>query len=78
MLPNISLNNLIDTSAGVSLLTLSVSGLMCTRGMRNNQNTSENACVSKCNKSCSSVNFNLGLSSLGVTGALLLYRGLRH
>ena len=86
MLPNISLNNLIDASTGLALMQLSISGLMCNRGMKstsppstngNNSCSTSNNCVTK-DKSCSSVNFNLGLSSLGVTGVLLLYRGLRR
>ena len=83
MLPNISLNNLIDASTGLALMQLSISGLMCNRGKSNSKSTESNSCSTSNNcvskdKSCSSVNFNLGLSSLGVTGALLLYRGLRR
>ena len=83
MLPIISLNNLIDASTGLTLMQLSISGLMCNRGKGNSQSTVSNSCSTSNNcvskdKSCSSVNFNLGLSSLGVTGVLLLYRGLRN
>ena len=79
MLPNYSLNNLIDASAGISLLHLSVSGLMCSRGSKNSCYSSNNQtnCDSSTKTSCSITNFNLGLSSLALTGTLLIYRGLR-
>ena len=84
---NFSLNNMIDASAGLTLLHLSLSGLMCGRNSRQNNSSqcsssnSESSCPSKCvseRKSCAMSNFNLGASAAGVTGVLLLYRGLRH
>ena len=86
---NFSLNNMIDVSAGVTIMTLSLSGLMCKRSRNSNSscnesssNTSDSSnqgCVSRNNRtSCSMSNFNLGASAAGVTGALLLYRGINH
>ena len=86
MMPTLSLNNMIDASAGLTLLHFSISGLMCNRNSRCVQNQSESEtsndsqCVSKCSNSnsCSMTNFNMGISAAGLTGALLLYRGLRR
>jgi hypothetical protein len=86
MMPTFSLNNMIDASAGLTLLHFSISGLMCNRNLRCVQNQSESEssnnsqCVSKCSNSnsCSMKNFNMGISTAGLTGALLLYRGLRR
>lgn len=84
MLPNYSLNNFIDASAGLTLMHLSVSGLMCTR-KSNNCSQISSCCsnnkfcsVSSTKTSCSMTNLNLGLSSAALTGALLVYRGLRN
>lgn len=79
MLPNYSLNNLIDSCAGITLLHFSVSGLMCSRGSKNSCNSSndESSCVSSTKTSCSMTNLNLGLSTMALTGALLVYRGLK-
>ncbi len=83
---NFTLNNMIDASAGLALLQLSLSGIMCPRsssssssvsGQSQSSGSSQARCVSSRN-SCSMANFNLGLSATGVTGALLLYRGLRR
>ena len=83
---NFSLNNMIDTSAGLALLQLSLSGLMCPRSSGSSSSSEsgnvqssgncQTMCVSR--NSCSMANFTLGLSATGVTGALLLYRGLRR
>ena len=84
MLPNYSLNNFIDASTGLALLHLSVSGLMCTRKSNNCSQSSScpsNNLSSSCESSralCSMTNFNLGLSGTALTGALLVYRGLRN
>lgn len=84
---NFTLNNMIDASAGLALLQLSLSGIMCPRSSGSssssesgNSQSSDNCqtrCVSSRN-SCSMTNLNLGLSAAGVTGGLLLYRGLRR
>ena len=76
---NFSLNNMIDASAGLTLLHLSLSGIMCHRNRsQSSSNSSDQGCVSNNRTSCSMTNFNLGASSAGLTGALLLYRGLRR
>lgn len=75
MLPNYSLNNFIDASTGLALLHLSVSGLMCTR--KSNNCSQSSSCPSS-RTLCSMTNFNLGLSGTALTGALLVYRGLRN
>ena len=81
----LNIDNLIQTSVGVTLSTLSVSGLMCINTLcsrtRSNTNSSSNCpCPIESNSPglyCSRINLNLGLSAMGVTGALLVYRGLR-
>ena len=82
-----SLNNMIDASAGLALLQLSLSGIMCPRSSgsssssASNNSQSSGNCQTGCvlpKNSCSMTNLNLGLSATGVTGALLLYRGLRR
>jgi hypothetical protein len=84
---NFTLNNMIDASAGLALLQLSFSGFMCPRSSGSSRSSeSGNSqpsgnCQSRCvsmRNSCSMANLNLGLSAAGVTGALLLYRGLRR
>ena len=87
MMFNFSLNNMIDASAGLALLQLSFSGIMCPRSSSSSSSSEsgnsqpsgncQTRCVSSRN-SCSMTNFKLGLSAAGVTGALLLYRGLRR
>ena len=84
---NFSLNNMIDASAGLTLLHLSLSGMMCRRSSGSSSSSAsgdsqpsgncQEACVSSRN-SCSMTNFNIGSSAAGVTGALLLFRGLRR
>ena len=76
---NFTLNNMIDASAGLTLLHLSLSGMMCRRssGSSSSSENCQKACVSSRN-SCSMTNFNIGASAAGVTGALLLFRGLRR
>ena len=81
----LNIDNLIQTSAGFTLSTLSVSGLMCINTLcsrtRSDTNSSSNCpCPVEPNSPglhCSRINLNLGLSAMGVTGALLVYRGLR-
>ena len=84
----LNIDNLIQTSAGVTLSTLSVSGLMCINTLcsrtRSNTNSQESSSTCPCpveqNSSglhCSRINLNIGLSAMGVTGALMVYRGLR-
>ena len=83
----LNIDNLIQTSAGVTLSSLSVSGLMCintlcsrTRSNTNSQSSSSCPCPVEPNSPglhCSRINLNIGLSAMGVTGALLVYRGLR-
>ena len=62
---NFSIDNMIGLSAGASMCLLSFSGLKCV--------------YTPCdtNKLCVKSNFKLGLSSLGVTGVLLIYKNLR-
>ena len=92
MFTNVSLNNMIDASSGLTLLHLSLSGLMSRKGYGYSRSSdssgssgssdSSGSCASRCvstkNTSCSMTNFNLGVTSAGVTGALPLYRGLRR
>ena len=82
----LNIDNLIQTGAGITLSTLSVSGLMCINSIRSrNTNTNNNEtngcpCPGTSNSpglNCSRINLNLGLSAMGVTGAMLVYRGLR-
>ena len=84
----LNIDNLIQTGAGITLSTLSVSGLMCINSIRprnTNTNTNNNEttccpCPGNSNSpglNCSRINLNLGLSAMGVTGAMLVYRGLR-
>ena len=62
---NFSVDNMIGLSAGASMCLLSFSGMKCINS----------PCDSS--KACSKANMNLGLSSLGVTGALVIYKYLR-
>ena len=82
----LNIDNLIQTGAGITLSTLSVSGLMCINSIRprntntNNNETTGCPCPGNSNSpglNCSRINLNLGLSAMGVTGAMLVYRGLR-
>ena len=83
----VNIDNLIQTGAGITLSTLSVSGLMCINSIRpGNRNTNNNEQTNCCpcpgnsnspGLNCSRINLNLGLSAMGVTGAMLVYRGLR-
>ena len=62
---NFSVDNMIGLSAGASMCLLSFSGMKCINS----------PCDSS--KACSKANMNLGLSSLGLTGALVIYKYLR-
>ena len=84
----LNIDNLIQTSAGVTLSSLSVSGLMCINTLcsrtRSNTNSQESSSSCPCpvepnspGLHCSRINLNIGLSAMGVTGALFVYRGLR-
>ena len=76
----LNIDNLIQTSAGFTLSTLSVSGLMCINTLcsrtRSDTNSSSN-CPCPVEPNSPGLNLNIGLSAMGVTGALMVYRGLR-
>ena len=77
----LNIDNLIQTSAGVTLSSLSVSGLMCINTLCSRTDSSSSCpCPGEPNSPglhCSRINLNIGLSAMGVTGALMVYRGLR-
>ena len=54
MFTNISLNNMIDASAGLTLLHLSLSGLMCRKGYGYSRSSgssdSSDSCASRCTR----------------------------
>ena len=76
----LNIDNLIQTSAGVTLSSLSVSGLMCINTLcsrtRSNTNSQESRLIMPMSRRtkftglhCSRINLNIGLSAMGVTGA---------
>jgi hypothetical protein len=75
----LNIDSLIQTSAGISLSTLSISGLMCINTICTKpQNDESNNCpVNSPGLHCSRINLNIGLSAMGITGTLLVFRGLR-
>ena len=87
----VNIDNLIQTGTGITLSALSVSGLMCInsilpgdRNLRGNldQDNNENCspCPANSNSpglNCSRINLNIGLTAMGVTGVMIVYRGLR-
>lgn len=75
----LNIDNCIQTAAGLSLSFLSVSGIMCVSKCPRSQACSQenNDNNNQLNLGCSRINMQLGLGAMGVTGGLLVYRGLR-
>ena len=71
------IDRLIGISGGLTLLFGSVSGLKCI----NSCSRSSGGCEpdsGPSNKTCSKANMNLGLASMGVTGALMVYKHIKQ
>ena len=73
------IDRLIGLSTGLTLFFGSVSGLKCVNGPRSTGPTIHSDGTPLCgssSKSCSRTNMNLALTSMGVTGGLLMYKHL--
>jgi len=70
----ISIDRAIGVSIGFGLTFLSISGLKCVNCQEQCNRTESKKCP-KSNK-CSKVNMNLGLSSFGIAGGLIVYKNI--
>jgi len=72
------IDRLIGLSSGLTLFFGSISGLKCVNGPRSSPaiHCDGTPICGSSSKSCSRTNMNLALTSMGVTGGLLMYKHL--
>ena len=73
-----NINNYIDLSTGLTLTFISLSGIKYINGRLGPRLKNTNESVYNKNVSCSKWNLNIGLSSMVLSGCLIMYRGIKH
>jgi hypothetical protein len=69
----LDIDRMIQAGTGVALSHLSVSGIMCINRASGDGSGPINGPALKCSR----INLNLGLSAMGLTGLLLVYKSVR-